>query len=542
MLRIRNTPLWNLLICAALAAVIRPAAAAVIHVPADYTTIVAALSASTDGDTVLAAPGLYRERLVFPPGARTLASVYALTNDSAVIAQTILEPDPRNHPDTMAIVEVWGPGVDATLIGFTLRNGQGIYGGPRVSQHWMMGGATFQQNGRLALDHCVFHNNTADLGSALFAEWNGELDVTACSFFANTARLQCTIRSDSCRLHIARSDFHHNQSVYGMVIQAHVGSILFDSSRVDSNRNPGAWLAPVFLWDLDTAIVRYSNFRDNLIDTVIHGGGGMDVNSTHAWIEACTFARNEAYAGGGLLLAGGSRVIRCNFEENRSVFNPAAVACFSGPTIRFEDCRFVGNRSPWWSTITSLGSVSFENCAFLNNVSFAFDSGAAILAARDSLCISNCTFEGNTPAAISDRMIESPTILAENNWWGDPSGPYHSERNPSGLGDRIFGERTDFAPWLSQPPAAAEPPQPPLPHDPDLLSAYPNPFNGCVTLQFNAAALPREIRIFNLLGQEVAVLTALPQTRQAAWSPLRQPTGIYFAQLGPTTVKLLYLR
>jgi hypothetical protein len=40
-----------------------------------------------------------------------------------------------------------------------------------------------------------------------------------------------------------------------------------------------------------------------------------------------------------------------------------------------------------------------------------------------------------------------PTILnAENNWWGDPSGPHHPD-NPGGTGDVVNGS-VDFIPWL----------------------------------------------------------------------------------------------
>jgi hypothetical protein len=42
---------------------------------------------------------------------------------------------------------------------------------------------------------------------------------------------------------------------------------------------------------------------------------------------------------------------------------------------------------------------------------------------------------------------EGPTILnAENNWWGDPSGPHHPD-NPDGTGDNVSGS-VDFSPWL----------------------------------------------------------------------------------------------
>ncbi|MGD9346500.1 MAG: right-handed parallel beta-helix repeat-containing protein [Candidatus Aminicenantes bacterium] len=42
----------------------------------------------------------------------------------------------------------------------------------------------------------------------------------------------------------------------------------------------------------------------------------------------------------------------------------------------------------------------------------------------------------------------NPLVDAENNWWGDVSGPYHATLNPSGLGDTV-SDYVDFDPWLT---------------------------------------------------------------------------------------------
>jgi len=42
------------------------------------------------------------------------------------------------------------------------------------------------------------------------------------------------------------------------------------------------------------------------------------------------------------------------------------------------------------------------------------------------------------------------TIDAENNWWGDASGPYHPMENPGGLGNPV-SDCVDFIPWLTEP-------------------------------------------------------------------------------------------
>lgn len=58
----------------------------------------------------------------------------------------------------------------------------------------------------------------------------------------------------------------------------------------------------------------------------------------------------------------------------------------------------------------------------------------------------------------------SPTIAIENNWWGHPSGPYHSS-NRSGQGDPV-SSYLDFNPWLTSGP-------PPVDQDLTIASVAP---------------------------------------------------------------------
>ncbi|WP_322798203.1 right-handed parallel beta-helix repeat-containing protein [Thermoflexus sp.] len=48
---------------------------------------------------------------------------------------------------------------------------------------------------------------------------------------------------------------------------------------------------------------------------------------------------------------------------------------------------------------------------------------------------------------------DGPAMDARFNWWGNPGGPAHELRNPSGAGDRV-GDNIEFAPWLTSPPGS----------------------------------------------------------------------------------------
>lgn len=63
----------------------------IIHVPADYPTVQAALDAAANNDTILVAPGTYQENLVIENKAVVLTSRFLTSGDSSDIVQTILD-------------------------------------------------------------------------------------------------------------------------------------------------------------------------------------------------------------------------------------------------------------------------------------------------------------------------------------------------------------------------------------------------------------------------------------------------------------------
>lgn len=72
--------------------------------------------------------------------------------------------------------------------------------------------------------------------------------------------------------------------------------------------------------------------------------------------------------------------------------------------------------------------------------------------------ISNNTISGNTLGMLHEDnpgSTEVPypydddlVIAAENNWWGDATGPYHATFNTCGTGNKVEGN-VDFSPWLN---------------------------------------------------------------------------------------------
>lgn len=97
--------------------------------------------------------------------------------------------------------------------------------------------------------------------------------------------------------------------------------------------------------------------------------------------------------------------------------------------------------------------IAFENCVI------ALGKGMYITIKNGHfpytlINFTNCAFYGNHPYGLNVVSIPGPPIDAENNWWGDPSGPYRESINPSGKGDVINADPdvVDFIPWLEGSP------------------------------------------------------------------------------------------
>ena len=89
-----------------------------VRVPADYSTIQAAIDAASYNDTIVVSPGTYRESLVLSEKDLTLVSEHFLAGDASVIDKTVI--DGGGAPYAVQITKSVGHG--ATISGFTIQN------------------------------------------------------------------------------------------------------------------------------------------------------------------------------------------------------------------------------------------------------------------------------------------------------------------------------------------------------------------------------------------------------------------------------------
>ena len=155
----------------------------------------------------------------------------------------------------------------------------------------------------------------------------------------------------------------------------------------------------------------------------INGPGGIDIseNSSNSQVDylryegvgATSGGSTDRTFGGGLSIGGSNASV-----QNSSFLNTAiAIAVYNGASPTISSCE----------------------------IATAANSGVRVVTGNCSPTIENSCFSNTTFQAVEN--FGTGTITATGNWWGDPSGPFNSTTNPSGLGESV-SDGVTFDPWL----------------------------------------------------------------------------------------------
>lgn len=127
------------------------------------------------------------------------------------------------------------------------------------------------------------------------------------------------------------------------------------------------------------------------------------------------------------------------------------------------------NRAAYWTLVTHnhvhdnpVSGITIERSPYTRvEHNTLTRNGLALLFHSDSSfpgtgSIFRCNQISGNASGARNIAVDGMVMDAQFNWWGNPSGPTHELRNPSGAGDRV-GDNIDFAPWLTSLPGSTCP-------------------------------------------------------------------------------------
>ena len=205
--------------------------ATIINVPADHSTIQAAINASSPGDTILVQTGTYSGNINFNGKAITVGSLFLTTGDDSYISQTIIDAAGSGRCVKFNSNET----NSSVLTGFKLINGSEYYGAgiycyqgasPTISDLIITncdgftgdsyGGAiAIMSNSEPVCSNLTITNCSANEGGAIYFHDNGDATLSDCIFSGCTSAHGGALQISYSDPVIDHTLFHDNNSPFG---------------------------------------------------------------------------------------------------------------------------------------------------------------------------------------------------------------------------------------------------------------------------------------------------------------------------------------
>jgi parallel beta-helix repeat protein len=194
---------------------------AFIHVPDDYPTILEAIDAAVNGDTVLVKPGTYLENIDF------LGKAIVVRGEQGQDATWI-----DGGWKAPVVVFQTGEGPSSVLEGFTLTKGHGV-----EVKGLQYGAGIFCKGASPKILNCKLYSNNTDCGGGMACVDNAAPCLDGCFVDQNSGDLGGGIYSCDSSPTIMNSVISNNNADTGAGIFCKNGSPLIQSNRITRNDN-----------------------------------------------------------------------------------------------------------------------------------------------------------------------------------------------------------------------------------------------------------------------------------------------------------------
>ncbi len=398
------------------------AQAEIINIPAQYPSIQEAIVSSSNGDTVLVAPGEYHERINYIAKDLTVASLFIIDGDSSYILSTVLDGDSSG---TVVTFE-GGESHSAVLAGLTIRNGAAANGGgilcqygssPKIYRNIITGniayvkgaGIACQSNSNPLIQENNIFGNDAPMFN--FGDGGGGISILEAApiiigndIHENTAQLGGGINCNASTPLIRRNNIHNNiipngfgdRGGAGIVCVLHTGGII-DSNEIKDNIAELFGCGGGFFINQSDPLICHNDVLRNRADL---GGGYRIVEEATPVIIGNRIIGNTASGGGGMSLQLASPAIVNNLFEADSADEGGAMDIMHG-SATVAGNLIIRNKARFSSSggihLVGHASARVYNNTLAYNESVQPGGGMYYSTFQDSTFIINNIFYFNTP-------------------------------------------------------------------------------------------------------------------------------------------------
>ena len=273
-----------------------------ISVPDSYSTIQAAINASSDFDTVLVSAGFYQENIDFNGKNIVVTSTYILDQDSTIISSTIID----GGQDGSVVIFENNENENAVIEGFTIQNGNGYFADPDENgTFYTYGGGIYCKGSSPIIKDLIITNNSGDEGGGggIFL-YEASPSIIGCFITGNTTDdVGGGLYARYSNVSILNTKFISNEADLGSGCYIRNESIptltnVDFISNIAANSGGGILLK-------DNADAIMSNIK--IVSNIAEGlGGGIYLNNADPIIDYALVALNTGSAGGGIYIRNNS--------------------------------------------------------------------------------------------------------------------------------------------------------------------------------------------------------------------------------------------
>ena len=310
-----------------------------INVPDSYSTIQAAINASSDFDTVLVSAGFYQENIDFNGKNIVLTSTYIIDQDSAIISSTIID----GGQDGSVVIFENNENENAIIEGFTIQNGNGYFADPDENgTFYTYGGGIYCKGSSPIIKDLIITNNSGDEGGGggIFL-YEASPSIIGCFITGNTTDdVGGGLYARYSNVSISDTKFISNEADLGSGCYLRNESIptltnVDFISNIAANSGGGILLK-------DNADAIMSNIK--IVSNIAEGlGGGIYLNNADPIIDYALVALNAGSAGGGIYIRNNSDPI---FNHMTVAYNSSGFDD-SGVYLRDDSNLLVSNSIFW---------------------------------------------------------------------------------------------------------------------------------------------------------------------------------------------------